>query len=93
MNLLFREKNKVLEVEDQLLCPDVQDEAGIDHNKLKNSFEFCYYWHIIIVIIGNNNYYYWHIYPPTTRKRRSAVRARLGVAGHLSTTLRLGESR
>ena len=56
MNLLFREKNKVLEVEDQLLCaygnlaiccralltsaPDVQDEAGIDHNKLKNSFEF-----------------------------------------------------
>ena len=34
MNLLFREKNKVLEVEDQLLCPDVQDEAGIDHNKL-----------------------------------------------------------
>ena len=40
MNLQFREKNKVLEVEDQLLCPDVQDEAGIDHNKLKNSFEF-----------------------------------------------------
>ena len=40
MNLLFREKNKVLEVEDQLLCPDVQDEAGIDHNKLKNLFEF-----------------------------------------------------
>ena len=38
MNLLYREKNKVLEVEDQL-CPDVQDEAGIDHNKLKNSFE------------------------------------------------------
>ena len=34
----------VLEVEDQLLCPDVLDEAGIDHNKLKNSFEFffCY---------------------------------------------------
>ena len=39
MNLLFREKNKVLEVEDQLLCPDMQHEAGIDHNKLKNSFE------------------------------------------------------
>ena len=35
-------------------------------------------------------YYYWHIYPPITRKRRSAVRARLGVAGHLSTTLRWG---
>ena len=40
MNVLFRETNKVLEVEDQLLCPDVQDEAGIDHNKLKNFFEF-----------------------------------------------------
>ena len=35
-------------------------------------------------------YYYSHIYPPTTRKRRSAVRARLGVADHLSTTLRWG---
>ena len=35
-------------------------------------------------------YYYWHIYPPITRKQRSAVRARLGVAGHLSTTLRWG---
>ena len=35
-------------------------------------------------------YYYWHIYPPITRKRRSAVRARLGVAGYLSTTLRWG---
>ena len=33
---------------------------------------------------------YWHIYPPITRKRRGAVRARLGVAGHLSTTLRWG---
>ena len=33
---------------------------------------------------------YWHIYPPITRKRRSAVRARLGVAGRLSTTLRWG---
>ena len=31
--------NKVLEVEDQLFCPDVQDEAGIDYNVLKNSFE------------------------------------------------------
>ena len=31
---------------------------------------------------------YWHIYPPIMRKRRTAVRARLGVAGHLSTTLR-----
>ena len=40
MNLLFREKNKVLEVEDQLLCPDVQDEAGIDHNKLKIHLHF-----------------------------------------------------
>ena len=40
MNLLFREKNKVLQVEDQFLCPDVQDEAGIDHNKLKNPYEF-----------------------------------------------------
>ena len=34
--------------------------------------------------------YYWHIYPPIPRKRRSAVRARLGVAGHLTTTLRWG---
>ena len=34
--------------------------------------------------------HYWHIYSPTRRKRRSAVRARLGVAGHLSTTLRWG---
>ena len=32
--------------------------------------------------------FYWHINPPITRKRRSAVRACLGVAGHLSTTLR-----
>ena len=31
--------NKVLKVEHQLLCPDVQDEAGIDYNKLKNSFQ------------------------------------------------------
>ena len=31
--------NKVLEVYDQLLCPDVQDEAEIDYNILKNSFE------------------------------------------------------
>ena len=38
------------------------------------------------------NFYYWHIYSPLTRKRRSAVRARLGVAGHLSTTLRWGNS-
>ena len=35
-----------------------------------------------------NYYYYWHIYPPITRKRLSAIRARLEVAGHLSTTLR-----
>ena len=34
--------------------------------------------------------YYWHIYPPITRKQRSAVRARLEVAGHLSTTLKWG---
>ena len=27
--------NKVIEVEDQLLCSDVQDEAGIDYNELK----------------------------------------------------------
>ena len=33
---------------------------------------------------------YWHIYPPITKKRRSAVRARLGVADHLPTTLRWG---
>ena len=33
---------------------------------------------------------YWYIYPPITRKRQSAVRARLGVASHLSTTLRWG---
>ena len=39
-NLVFRENTKVLEVEDQLLCLDVQDEAEIDYNKLKNSFEF-----------------------------------------------------
>ena len=31
--------NKVLEVEDQLLCHHVQDEVGIDYNKLKNSFK------------------------------------------------------
>ena len=40
-NLVFRENAKVLEVEDQLLCPDVQDEAEIDYNELKiplNSF-------------------------------------------------------
>ena len=39
-NLVFRENTKVLEVEDQLLCPDVQDEAEINCNELKNSFEF-----------------------------------------------------
>ena len=37
-------------------------------------------------------YYYWHIYPPITRKRRSAIRACLGVASHLSTTLRWGRA-
>ena len=31
--------NKVLKVEDQLLCSDEQDEAKIDCNKLKNSFK------------------------------------------------------
>ena len=31
--------NKILEVEDQLLCPDVQDEAGIDYKELKNFFK------------------------------------------------------
>ena len=34
-NLMFLENPKVLEVEDQLLCPDVQDEAEIDYNELK----------------------------------------------------------
>ena len=29
-NLVFREKTKVLEIEDQLLCPDVQDETEIN---------------------------------------------------------------
>ena len=37
---MFRENTKVLEVEDQLLCPDEQNEAEIDCNELKNSFEF-----------------------------------------------------
>ena len=32
--------NKVLEVEDQLLCPDVQAQAGNYYNELKNSFKF-----------------------------------------------------
>ena len=36
---MFHENDKVFEVEDQL-CPNVQDEAGIDYNELKNSFEF-----------------------------------------------------
>ena len=54
MNLLFREKNKVLEVEDQLLCPDGQDEAGIDHNKLKNSFEF-FQWKLRQVVLEEKN--------------------------------------
>ena len=31
--------NKVLEVEDQLLCPDVQAQAGNYYNELRNSFE------------------------------------------------------
>ena len=31
--------NKVLEVEDQLLFPDVQAQAGNDYNELKNSFK------------------------------------------------------
>ena len=31
--------NKVFEVEDQLLCPDVQAQAENDYNELKNSFE------------------------------------------------------
>ena len=30
---------KVLEVEDQLLCPDVQAQVGAYYNELKNSFE------------------------------------------------------
>ena len=38
-NLVFRENTKVLEVENQLLCPDVLDEAEINYNELKNSFE------------------------------------------------------
>ena len=31
--------NKILEVEDQLLCPDVQVQAGNYYNELRNSFE------------------------------------------------------
>ena len=31
--------NKVLEVEDQLLCPDVQAQAGNYYNELRNSFD------------------------------------------------------
>ena len=31
--------NKVLEVEDQLLCPDVQVQARNYYNELRNSFE------------------------------------------------------
>ena len=31
--------NKVLEIEDQLLCPDVQAQAGNYYNELRNSFE------------------------------------------------------
>ena len=31
--------NKVLEVEDQLLCPDVQVQARNYYNELKNSFK------------------------------------------------------
>ena len=30
---------KVVEVEDQLFCPDVQAEVGDGYNELKNSFE------------------------------------------------------
>ena len=32
--------NKVLEVENQLLCPDVQVQARNYYNELRNSFEF-----------------------------------------------------
>ena len=39
-NLVIPENNKVLEVENQLQCPDVQDAAGIDYNELKISFKF-----------------------------------------------------
>ena len=39
-NLVFRGNTSFLKVEDQLLCPDVQDEAEINYNELKNSFEF-----------------------------------------------------
>ena len=31
--------NKVLEVENQLLCPDVQVQAGNYYNELRNSFK------------------------------------------------------
>ena len=31
--------NKVLEIENQLLCPDVQAQAGNYYNELRNSFE------------------------------------------------------
>ena len=59
------------------------------------SMPICYMicWQVlsgVLKILNFSFYYYWHIYPPITRKRRSAVRARLGVASHLSTTLRWG---
>ena len=44
------------------------------------------YFSTVKTIVNVTRFIYFHIYPP--RKRRSSVRARLGVAGHLSTTLR-----
>ena len=32
---------KVLEVEDQLLCPNVQAQTGNYYNELRNFFELC----------------------------------------------------
>ena len=31
--------NKVLEIEDQLLCPVLQEQAGDDYDKIKSTFE------------------------------------------------------
>ena len=69
--------------------------------QLKRPLQHTIQWFIKVVKQISNSrtkffiiyYYYWHIHPPITRKRRSVVRARLGVAGHLSTTLRWGEFR
>ena len=38
-HVINKNYSKVLEVEDQLLCPVMQEQAGDDYNKLKNTFE------------------------------------------------------